>query len=33
MHACPECQSEQVIHKGSTAGKPKKQCKRYGYQL
>jgi insertion element IS1 protein InsB len=32
MHACPTCQREQVIHHGSAAGKPKKPCKRCGYQ-
>ena len=33
MHACPKCQSDRVINNGSAAGKPKKQCKRCGYQF
>ena len=33
MHACPKCQSDRVINNGSTAGKPKKQCKMCGYQF
>ena len=33
MHACPTCQSARVIHNGSAAGKPKKQCKQCGDQF
>jgi transposase-like protein len=33
VHACPKCQSDRVIHNGSAAGKPKKQCKQCGYQF
>ena len=33
MHACPKCQSDRVIHNGSAAGKPKKQCKQCGDQF
>ena len=33
MHACPTWQSDRVIHNGSTAGKPKKQWQRCGYQF
>ena len=33
VHTCPKCQSDRVIHHGSAAGKPKKQCKQCGYQF
>ena len=33
MHACHTCQSARVIHHGSAAGKPKKQCQQCGDQL
>ena len=33
MHVCPKCQSEWLVNNGSAAGKPKKQCKRCGYQF
>jgi IS1 family transposase/transposase-like protein len=33
MSTCPQCQSDHVIKNGSTAGKPKKQCKQCGYQF
>lgn len=33
MHTCPKCQSDRVIHNGSAAGKPKKQCTQCGYQF
>ena len=33
MQECPKCQSDRVIHNGSAAGKPKKQCKQCGDQF
>ena len=33
MYACPKCQSDRVIHNGSAAGKPKKQCQQCGNQF
>jgi transposase-like protein len=33
VQTCPTCQSDRVIHNGSAAGKPKKQCKQCGYQF
>ena len=33
MHVCPKGQSDRIIHNGSAAGKPKKQCKECGYQF
>jgi transposase len=33
VHACPKCQSDRVIHNGSAAGKPKRQCKQCGDQF
>jgi insertion element IS1 protein InsB len=32
MHACPQCQSDRLVNNGSVAGKPKKLCKRCGFQ-
>ena len=33
MHACPQCQSDRLVNNGSVAGKPKKLCKRCGFQF
>jgi insertion element IS1 protein InsB len=33
MHACPQCQSDRLANNGSVAGKPKKLCKRCGFQF
>src|SRR5262249_9883196 len=33
MHVCPRCQSDRLVKNGSAAGKPKKRCKRCGYQF
>ena len=33
MQRCPKCHGEQVVPNGSAAGKPKKRCKRCGYQF
>src|SRR4051794_14571458 len=33
MCVCPKCHNNDVIKNGSAAGKPKKQCKRCGYQF
>jgi transposase-like protein len=33
VQTCPKCYSDRVIHNGSVAGKPKKQCKQCGYQF
>jgi IS1 family transposase/transposase-like protein len=33
MQVCPQCQSDRLVNNGSAAGKPKKLCRRCGYQF
>ena len=33
MQVCPPCQSDRLVNNGSAAGKPKKPCQPWGYQL